>query len=126
MAPVAQHKADKKVNSRLVLVLAKGQWTPTAWADVRTGDLVKLKSGEFLPADVVLLSSSEPQGIAYIETASLDGETNLKIRQALAETYEALAGVADSTESLKQASKWVIESELVRLCARVSLRLLCC
>jgi phospholipid-transporting ATPase len=29
---------------------------------------------------------SEPQGISFIETSNLDGETNLKIRQAQAET----------------------------------------
>uniref|UniRef100_A0A1I7W5D2 Phospholipid-transporting ATPase n=1 Tax=Loa loa TaxID=7209 RepID=A0A1I7W5D2_LOALO len=41
---------------------------------------------EFIPADIILLSSSEPAGVAYIETSNLDGETNLKIRQALPKT----------------------------------------
>lgn len=33
------------------------------------------------PADLLLISSSEPQGMTYIETSNLDGETNLKIKQ---------------------------------------------
>jgi len=32
------------------------------------------------------LATSEPEGLCYIETANLDGETNLKIKQAIPET----------------------------------------
>ena len=40
----------------------------------------------YFPADLVLLSSSNPEGMCYIETMNLDGETNLKIKKALSET----------------------------------------
>ena len=34
-------------------------------------------------ADVILLSTSDNNNLAFIETAELDGETNLKVRTAL-------------------------------------------
>uniref|UniRef100_A0A4W5KH11 Phospholipid-transporting ATPase n=1 Tax=Hucho hucho TaxID=62062 RepID=A0A4W5KH11_9TELE len=55
---------------------------------VGVGEVVKAANGDHLPADLVILSSSEPQGMCYIETSNLDGETNLKIRQGLQITSE--------------------------------------
>lgn len=44
------------------------------------GDVVKVKEREFFPADLVILSSTEPEGMFYVETKNLDGETNLKLK----------------------------------------------
>mmetsp|Transcript_8215 Transcript_8215/g.7627 ORF Transcript_8215/g.7627 Transcript_8215/m.7627 type:complete len:132 (+) Transcript_8215:451-846(+) len=46
------------------------------------GDIVKIHEKEVLPADVLILASSGDKGLAYCSTASLDGERNLKFRQA--------------------------------------------
>ena len=42
---------------------------------------MRLLSDEVIPADMLLLRSSDPGGICYIDTANIDGETNLKQRE---------------------------------------------
>ncbi|KAG5629726.1 hypothetical protein H5410_001443 [Solanum commersonii] len=48
----------------------------------------QVKQDEFFPADLIFLASTNPDGVCYIETANLDGETNLKIRKALEKTWD--------------------------------------
>ncbi|RKP11323.1 hypothetical protein BJ684DRAFT_13076, partial [Piptocephalis cylindrospora] len=55
----------------------------TSWADLQVGDIVHLSADDPVPADLLILSTSDAQGgECFIETKSLDGETNLKLRQA--------------------------------------------
>lgn len=53
------------------------------WKEVQVGDLVRIHNDEELPADIVILSTSDSDGACYVETKNLDGETNLKVRQSL-------------------------------------------
>ncbi|XP_016399850.1 phospholipid-transporting ATPase IB-like isoform X2 [Sinocyclocheilus rhinocerous] len=81
-----RHKADNTVNKKKTTVLRNGAWQTVIWKQVAVGDMVKVTNGQHLPADMVIVSSSEPQAMCYTETSNLDGETNLKIRQGLSLT----------------------------------------
>lgn len=84
-----RHRNDAELNRQPAKVFRSGEWKVVEWRDVAVGDIVKLHKGNDFPADLFIVSSSEPEGICYIETASLDGETNLKIRKSCTQTYQA-------------------------------------
>lgn len=53
---------------------------------MQVGEVIKVEKDSFFPADLLLLSSTNDDGIAYVETVNLDGESNLKIKKALDQT----------------------------------------
>ncbi|KAF8844450.1 phospholipid-translocating P-type ATPase [Paxillus ammoniavirescens] len=59
-------------------------WKKTLWEDVRVGDFVKIMNNEPIPADILICATSEEENVAFVETKNLDGETNLKSRNASA------------------------------------------
>ncbi|KAF9738294.1 hypothetical protein PMIN06_001830 [Paraphaeosphaeria minitans] len=61
----------------------KARFIKDHWKNVQVGDFVRLYNNEEIPADVVVISTSSDDGACYVETKNLDGETNLKVRNAL-------------------------------------------
>ncbi|KAI7856242.1 hypothetical protein BDC45DRAFT_63075 [Circinella umbellata] len=80
-------------------------WQEVRWQDVMVGDYIMLRNNDDVPADMVILSTSETDNLCYIETQNLDGETNLKARQGLAATGD-LKTVHDC-----ERARFYIESE---------------
>ncbi|KAL3526061.1 hypothetical protein ACH5RR_014433 [Cinchona calisaya] len=77
-------KQDIEANNRKVVVYGQNQtFEETRWKNLRVGDLVKVYKDEYFPADLFLVSSSYDDGVCYVETSNLDGETNLKVKHAL-------------------------------------------
>ncbi|KDO26161.1 hypothetical protein SPRG_08522 [Saprolegnia parasitica CBS 223.65] len=94
---LTRRRADRIANSRATrkLVEAADAFLDVAWADVHVGDILEIRNDEPIPADVLLLSvppsddGGSSSSTCFVETKSLDGETNLKQRQAVPTTQHA-------------------------------------
>ncbi|XP_078669323.1 phospholipid-transporting ATPase VA-like isoform X2 [Branchiostoma floridae x Branchiostoma belcheri] len=86
-----RYRMDKEVNNRICRVYnrAERQFKGCMWEEVRVGDVVHVGCNEMIPADLVLLKSSDKTGVCHLETANLDGETNLKTRETALPLQEA-------------------------------------
>ena len=80
------------------LPLPPGETEMVPWMDVRVGDLIEIHNRENIPADIVMLSCSDPKGTCFVMTSNLDGETNLKPRVISPDLRAATAASGEPTQ----------------------------
>ncbi|KJP87227.1 hypothetical protein AK88_03144 [Plasmodium fragile] len=73
------------------------------WKDVNAGDIILCRRSEFFCADILVLSTSDQNGIAFVETSSLDGETNLKVKEANGFVFNILT--SDRSKAIDKVKK---------------------
>ena len=116
-----RHKLDKEENNRDTKILCEDQssstgdmndvrscgshqailqWKSIKWKDAKVGDIIHLSRDEPVPADLILLNSAGLNGIAYVETMALDGETSLKAKQVV----PSLVGTVKTVQDLRRCS----------------------
>ncbi|KAL4887113.1 hypothetical protein BJY04DRAFT_47848 [Aspergillus karnatakaensis] len=115
-----RYRLDKEENNRFASVLRPGSnvlsrsvtgdtastssdmqdWDTIKWSDIKVGNVIRLERDQPIPADMVLLHADGPNGVAYIETMALDGETNLKTKapcQSVAKACATVEGICSSS-----------------------------
>ncbi|KAK9225658.1 hypothetical protein WN943_010702 [Citrus x changshan-huyou] len=88
-----RYLSDKKANEKEVWVVKQGIKKLIQSQDIRVGNIVWLRENDEVPCDLVLIGTSDPQGVCYVETAALDGETDLKTRLIPAACNETKLGM---------------------------------
>ncbi|CAF1363208.1 unnamed protein product, partial [Rotaria sordida] len=73
-------RSDAKINKQLTEVYDKTSRTfvQCKWQDLSVGSIVRIHADQTVPADILLLSSTSYESTCYLDTAAIDGETNLK------------------------------------------------
>ena len=84
---------DREANSQRYLVLDPASYNASPdggpltrsvpSSQLAVGDLVVLEKNQRVPADLVLLRTSDSSGTCFIRTDQLDGETDWKLRVAV-------------------------------------------
>ncbi len=80
-----RHKSDAFINSQIAERLSSDpeETEIVFWKDIAVGDFLRVQKDQEVPADIVLLATSDDSGFAFVETSNIDGEANLKLKKAV-------------------------------------------
>lgn len=84
-----RYKRDQEANSQLFSRLGpNGVLETVPSSELKIGDMIQINTDQRVPADIILLRTTEKQGASFIRTDQLDGETDWKLRKAVATTQK--------------------------------------
>ena len=83
-----RYRNDILTNSTIAKVYKSQKFRNVKWSDIKVGNLIKVKKNEIIPADLLVICSSNIDGTYYLQTSNLDGESNLKESEAISDTQK--------------------------------------
>ncbi|KAG0216894.1 putative aminophospholipid-translocase [Mortierella sp. NVP41] len=78
-----RYRRDQEANSQRYQMLTPSGLKMVPSSKIRVGDMIVVKKNQNVPADMVLLRTTEESGACFIRTDQLDGETDWKLRLAV-------------------------------------------
>nr|CAG8434925.1 14431_t:CDS:10 [Entrophospora candida] len=78
-----RYRRDRENNSQKYEILTQNGIKIVPSSKIRVGDLVIIHKDQRVPADLILLRTTETSGACFIRTDQLDGETDWKLRVAV-------------------------------------------
>jgi len=81
---ITRFKRDREINNAAYEKLTKeGAYKAINSAAISVGDIIKIKHNQRIPADMMLLYTTDKSGAIFIRTDQLDGETDWKLRRPI-------------------------------------------
>ncbi|KAG0239609.1 putative aminophospholipid-translocase [Mortierella sp. GBA43] len=78
-----RYRRDQEANSQRYQMLTPTGLKVVPSSKIRVGDMIVVKKNQNVPADMILLRTTEDSGACFIRTDQLDGETDWKLRLAV-------------------------------------------
>ena len=91
-------KYDRLNNNDEVIVYREGKFIKTISSSLQLGELIIVLENKQIPADMIIIDSNLNDGMAYVETSTLDGEKNLKPKISNSNSYGILNKFLNSEE----------------------------
>lgn len=85
---IKRWKRDKEINSRMYKRLTENGLEDFPASEMKVGHIIQVKTNQIVPADLILLKTTEVSGGSFIRTDQLDGETDWKLRLAVPHTQK--------------------------------------
>ncbi|RKP21368.1 phospholipid-translocating P-type ATPase [Rozella allomycis CSF55] len=89
-----RYKIDKENNSQKYEKLTLNGTVTIPSSEIKVGDLILVHRNQRVPADMILMRTTEKSGTCFIRTDQLDGETDWKLRIAVP-TFQRLGDNRD-------------------------------
>ena len=101
---IKRYKNDLITNNTNTKVYKSKKFRNIQWSEIKVGNLIKVKNNEIIPADLIVICSSNTNGTFYLQSSNLDGETNLKEREVLNATQKIFLNknIKKDEETLKK------------------------
>ena len=85
---IKRYRNDIITNNTKTKVYKSQKFRSIEWSKIKIGNLIKVKKDELIPADLLVICSSNKDISFYLQTSNLDGESSLKQREALIYTQK--------------------------------------
>ncbi|KAH9581677.1 ATP synthase subunit 9 [Schistosoma haematobium] len=84
---IGRWSRDRDVNMAIYGKYVRNKEVSVMSSDIKVGDLIRLEKNQRVPADMILIWTSDRNGSCFIRTDQLDGETDWKLRYAIPTTH---------------------------------------
>ncbi|CAH8605958.1 unnamed protein product [Schistosoma curassoni] len=84
---IGRWSRDRDVNMAVYGKYVRNKEVSVMSSDIKVGDLIRLEKNQRVPADMILIWTSDRNGSCFIRTDQLDGETDWKLRYAIPTTH---------------------------------------